>query len=56
MPVEVPEIPNVPEQFPGQSEINLPRVDNPYLSVWWSTQTVSDVPENVMGWLVAQGW
>lgn len=56
MPIEVPEIPNVPEQFPGQSEIHLPRVDNPYLSVWWSTQTVSDVPENVMGWLVAQGW
>lgn len=56
MPIEVPEIPNVPEQFPGQSEINLPRIDNPYLSVWWSTQTVSDVPENVMGWLVAQGW
>lgn len=56
MPIEVPEIPNVPEQFPGQSEIHLPRVDNPYLSVWWSTQTVSNVPENVMGWLVAQGW
>lgn len=56
MPIEVPEIPGVPEQFPGQSEIFLPRVENPYLSVWWSTQTVSDVPENVMGWLVAQGW
>lgn len=50
------EIPEVPEQSPGQSIIDLPRVLNPYLGVWWSTQTVSNVPENVMGWLVAQGY
>lgn len=49
-------IPNVPEQDPGQSPIILPPITNPFLSVWWSTQTVSNVPENVMGWLVAQGW
>jgi len=53
---DLQEIPNVPEQFPGQSTINLPRVINPYLSVWWATQTVTQVPENVMGWLVAQGY
>jgi len=49
-------IPDVPEQSPGQSPILLPRVLNPYLGIWWSTQTVSQVPENVMGWLVAQGY
>lgn len=49
-------IPQLPEQTPGQSQIFLPGVVNPYLSVWWSTQTVSNVPENVMGWLVAQGY
>lgn len=49
-------IPDVPEQIPGQSTINLPAVPNPFLSIWWSTQTVSNVPENVMGWLVAQGY
>lgn len=49
-------IPDVPEQIPGQSPILLPRVANPYLGIWWSTQTVSNVPENVMGWLVAQGY
>lgn len=49
-------IPQVPEQTPGQSPILLPVVENPFLSVWWSTQTVSQVPENVMGWLVAQGY
>lgn len=50
------EIPEVPEQSPGQSPILLPPVANPFLSIWWSTQTVSNVPENVMGWLVAQGY
>lgn len=49
-------VPQVPEQNPGQSTIEFARVDNPFLSVWWSTQTVSGVPENVMGWLVAQGY
>jgi hypothetical protein len=46
----------VPFQNPNQSTITLPRIQNPYLSVWWTSQTVSDVPENVMGWLVAQGF
>jgi truncated hemoglobin YjbI len=49
-------VPKVPEQNPGQQEINLPRVLNPYNGVWWTTQTVTDVPENLMGWLVAQGF
>lgn len=52
----MPDIPSVPQQNNGQSQIFLPRVTNPYLGVWWTTQTVSDVPENVMGWLVAQGF
>ncbi len=56
MPIEVPEIPNVPEQITGQGTIDLPRVTNPYLGVAFTTQTVSNVPENVMGWLIAQGW
>lgn len=56
------EIPNVPEQDLGQGSppINapyvLPPITNPYLGVWWSTQTISQVPENVMGWLIAQGY
>ena len=49
-------IPQVPEQNPNQSEIWLPRVLNPYASLWFSTQTVNDVPESIMGWLVAQGF
>lgn len=50
------EIPNVPQQHPGQTPFELAPVANPFLSIWWSTQTVSQVPENVMGWLVAQGY
>lgn len=49
-------VPQVPEQNPNQSELWLPRVTNPYLGVWWTTQTVTDVPESVVGWLVAQGF
>lgn len=49
-------IPQVPEQTPGQTPIILPNVINPYLTTWWATQTVTNVPENVMGWLVAQGY
>lgn len=54
MPLQ--EIPQVPEQNPNQNELVLNPVINPFHSVWWSTQTVTQVPENVMGWLVAQGY
>lgn len=50
------EIPSVPQQTPGQDQIFLPSIANPYASVWWTTQSVSDVPESIMGWLVAQGY
>ncbi len=59
---ELQEIPEVPEQNLGQGSepINqpliLPTISNPLLGVWYTTQTVTNVPENVMGWLVAQGY
>ena len=28
----------------------------PYTQLWWVNQTVTDVPESSVGWLVAQGW
>ena len=49
-------VPTVPWQNPGQGTINFPRVVNPYTGVWWSTQTVTGVPENIMGWHLAQGF
>ena len=56
---DIPIVPQADLSY-GDPAINepliLPPIDNPYLSVWWATQTVSNVPENVMGWLVAQGY
>ena len=49
-------IPAVPFHDPNQDPIDLPDVINPYLGIWWTARTVTGVPENVMGWLVAQGW
>lgn len=49
-------IPNVPQQNPGQNPVPLPSVPNPNSGVWWLLRGVSDVPENIMGWLVAQGY
>ncbi len=49
-------VPTIHLQPPGQSRIATARVENPYLTTWWTSQTASGIPENVMGWLVAQGW
>lgn len=49
-------IPVVPPQHPGQGPIFMPAIANPYQSVWWTSQSVTGVPESVMGWLVAQGF
>ena len=48
----------VPEVTPNQFFYELPDIANPFTSVaqWFTTQTLSDIPENVMGWLVAQGF
>lgn len=46
----------VPEETADQSPLHLPPVLNPWLSTWWTAETVTGVPENTMGWLVAQGW
>lgn len=52
------DVAKVPEVNPNQSELWLPRIANPFTSVaaWFATQSITDVPENVMGWLVAQGF
>jgi hypothetical protein len=54
-PVYVP-IPSVPYQYPGQTAFDTDIPPNPLATVWYGTQTVSGVPEVVMGWLVSQGW
>lgn len=49
-------VPQVPEQNPSQSELWLPRVANPFQGVWFNSQTYTDIPEQLMGWYVAQGF
>lgn len=47
----------VPFEDPDQSEVILKNdFVNPLDLLWWGGEDVSGVPENVMGWLVAQGW
>jgi hypothetical protein len=49
----------IPEITTNQTvPLVVPRVVNPFIAVaqWFTTQTISDIPENVMGWLVAQGF
>jgi hypothetical protein len=49
-------VPVVPKENPEQTPFWVPRIKNPFQTIWWGSQSVSGVPENVMGWLVAQGW
>ena len=49
-------IPVVPEQDPGQNPISLPPIYSPYSGTWWTSQTITNIPAESVGWLVAQGW
>ena len=50
-------VPVVPEELPDQSLLHVPDMINPYYTaVWWAPLTASGVPEQVMGYLLAQGW
>lgn len=63
---DLPTATGVPEYDPDQwngynaataeGDRAFPRVLNPYTGIWWASQTVTGVPEEVMGWLTAQGW
>ncbi len=46
----------VPEQDPGQGQIALQPTSSPFSMLWWTTQNLSDIPQDAVGWLVAQGW
>ncbi len=49
-------MPVVPAQNPNQSQLIIPDKPSPYSSFWWTTQTITDIPKQSVGWLVAQGW
>lgn len=46
----------VPEQNSGQFSINYVHQVTPYTPNWWGTDTITNIPSDSVGWLVAQGW
>jgi uncharacterized protein YoaH (UPF0181 family) len=42
----------------GQEQLLMPTLMfvNPYSSGWWTAQTITDIPNDAVGWLLAQGW
>ena len=49
-------IPVVPPEDPDQSRIEIVPIGSPYSLSWWTSQTITQIPKDAVGWLVAQGW
>lgn len=49
-------IPTVPAEDPDQSQLGYTSDASPYSLYWWTSQTITDIPSDSVGWLVAQGW
>jgi hypothetical protein len=48
--------PTVPAEDPDQSQLGYTSEASPYSALWWTSQTITDIPSDSVGWLVAQGW
>jgi len=46
----------VPEETPDQSQIVTEHATNPFSTAWFSSETLTQIPEYAVGWLVAQGY
>lgn len=50
-------IPNVPFEDPDQrDDVTTPRMISPWSLGWWTSQMISSIPADSVGWLVSQGW
>ena len=49
-------IPVVPLEDPDQSQIQIDSVGSPYSAIWWTSQTVTNIPGETAQWLLTQGW
>lgn len=49
-------VPVVPHQDPEQTSILYEYIASPYSPGWWTTSTVTNIPNDSVGWLLAQGW
>ncbi|MBU2177557.1 MAG: hypothetical protein KJ556_20895, partial [Gammaproteobacteria bacterium] len=46
----------ITEHGPGQSLLAEQLIVSPYTPSWWTAQVITDIPNDAVGWLVAQGW
>jgi hypothetical protein len=46
----------VPYEDPEQTQILYEYETSPYSHGWWQYQTLTNIPEQSIGWLAAQGW
>ena len=46
----------VPPQSPAQGQIQLDPMSTPYSALWWTSQTLTEIPSDALGWLASQGW
>jgi len=56
MAEDLPPVPVVPYEDPEQRSITTEPAENPFSLGWYTAQTITDIPEDSVGWLVAQGW
>ena len=49
-------IPVVPPEDPDQSQIQIEPKGSPYSALWWTSQTITDIPGETAQWLLTQGW
>jgi hypothetical protein len=50
------DISTVPAEDPDQSQLWFANDTSPYSLLWWTAQTITDIPPDSVGWMVAQGW
>ena len=51
-----PSILTVPWEHPEQSKLYIGNDLSPYAASWFTWQYIEEIPEESIGWLVAQGW
>ncbi len=49
-------ISTVPVELPDQSKLYSVLATTPYTANWFTEQTIENIPEQSLGWLLAQGW
>lgn len=46
----------LPDIDSGQTFITEELIGSPYSAAWWTSQVITNIPQDSVGWLVAQGW